>query len=275
VVMGTPDLHSAALGSGASRDYDTHLYLGTSSWLTCHVPFKKTDLLHNLAALPSALPDRYFVANEQECAGLCVSYLIDNILYPDDGLDTAARPGDIHARLDRLAATVSPGSDKLIFTPWLHGERTPVDDHTVRGGFFNQSLQTTRAHLVRAVFEGVAYNSRWLLTYVERFVKRRLDGIHVIGGGAQSDLWCQIHADVLDRTVKQVADPLQANLRGAALLAGVALGAMSFGDIPGRVPIARTFEPNPQNRAIYDELFREFVALYKSNRRIYERLNAA
>lgn len=273
VVVGTPDLHSAALGSGAVRDFVAHLYLGTSSWLTCHVPFKKTDLIHNLASLPSAIPNRYFVVNEQECAGASIAYLIDNLLYPNDGLDETARPVDIHARLDRLAATVPAGSDKLIFTPWLYGERTPVDDHTVRGAFFNQSLHTTRAHLVRAVYEGVAYNSRWLLTYIERFVRRPLDGIHLIGGGAQSDFWCQVHADVLNRTIKQVGDPLQANLRGAGFLAWMALGVLSVDDIPSLVPIVRTFAPNAQHRAVYDELFQAFVALYKNNRRLYARLN--
>ncbi len=273
VIVGTPDLHSAALGSGAVRDFDAHLYLGTSSWLTCHVPFKKTDLIHNMASLPSAIPDRYFLVNEQESAGGSIGYLIDHLLYPNDDLPTSPRPADVHARLDALAATVPAGSDRLIFTPWLYGERTPVDDHTVRGGFFNQSLQTTRAHLVRAVYEGVAYNSRWLLTYVERFVRRRLDGIHLIGGGAQSDFWCQVHADVLNRTIKQVGDPLQANLRGAGFLAWMALGELAVADIPSRVPIVRTFAPNPQHRALYDELFQAFVTLYHNNRRLYARLN--
>ena len=82
VVMGTPDLHSAAIGSGAVQDYEAHLYIGTSSWLTCHVPFKKTDLLHNMAAIPSAIPGRYFIANEQETAGGCLAFLRDNILFP-------------------------------------------------------------------------------------------------------------------------------------------------------------------------------------------------
>ena len=66
VITGKPDLHSAAMGSGAVRDFEGHLYVGTSSWITCHVPFKKTDLVHNMAALPSAIPNRYFIANEQE-----------------------------------------------------------------------------------------------------------------------------------------------------------------------------------------------------------------
>src|SRR5690606_4737583 len=60
VILGTPDMHSAAIGSGAVADFRPHLYIGTSSWLTCHVPYKKTDLFHNLASLPSAVPGRYF-----------------------------------------------------------------------------------------------------------------------------------------------------------------------------------------------------------------------
>ncbi|MDL1896073.1 xylulose kinase, partial [Anaerolineae bacterium CFX7] len=152
VTMGTPDIHSAALGSGATRDYDAHLYIGTSSWLCCHVPFKKTDLTHNMASLPSALPQRYLLTNEQETAGACLSYLRDNLFFADDALQTP-QPANAYRAFDALAARVPAGSNKLIFTPWLYGERTPVDDHSVRGGFFNQSLQTTRAHMIRAVME--------------------------------------------------------------------------------------------------------------------------
>ena len=85
--MGSPDIHSAAVGSGAVRDFEPHLYIGTSSWLTCHVPFKKTDLFHNMAALPSAIPGRYLLTNEQECAGVCLQYLRDNILFHQDELE--------------------------------------------------------------------------------------------------------------------------------------------------------------------------------------------
>ena len=65
VIMGTPDVHSAAIGSGAVRDYEAHIYIGTSSWLSCHVPFKKTDLFHNMCTMPSAITGRYLVVNEQ------------------------------------------------------------------------------------------------------------------------------------------------------------------------------------------------------------------
>jgi xylulokinase len=148
-----------------------------------------------------------------------------------------------------------------------------VDDHFVRAGFHNVSLRTTREHLIRAVFEGVAYNARWLLGYVEKFIKRPMGAIHMVGGGANSAIWCQILADVFGRTIKQIKDPILANARGAAFLASMALGQLTLGDISERIQVANTYEPDPANRQIYDELFREFVTIYRTNRRMYARLN--
>ena len=267
VVAGTPDLHSAAIGSGATRDFQAHLYVGTSSWLTCHVPFKRTDLLRNIASLPSAIPGRYFVADEQETAGAALTFLRDRVLFGGDP------PPGAYREFDRMAASAPPGSGGVIFTPWLYGERTPVEDRFLRGGFHNLSLSTTRDELVRAVFEGVALNTRWLLAAVERFTRRRLEPIRFIGGGARSALWCQIFADVLGRGVEQVADPVNANARGAGMLAAVALGELTFDDIPDRVSVAASYRPDPATAGLYTMLFGEFVGLYKRNRKAYARLN--
>jgi xylulokinase len=275
VLMGSPDVHSAAIGSGAVRDYEPHLYIGTSGWLVCHVPFKKTDIFHNLAALPSAIPGRYLLSNEQESAGGCLQYLRNNILFQKDELSQGERPANAYQLLDQMAERTPAGSGKVIFTPWLYGERTPVEDHLVRGGFYNLSLSTTRADMVRAVFEGVAYNSRWLLKYVEQFNKRPVEAINIVGGGAKSNIWCQIHADVLNRPIRQVKDPIEANVRGAALLASAGLGYLRYDEIGRHVKIANTYTPNPDNRKIYDELFQEFLAIYESNKKIYARLNQA
>ncbi|WP_426731748.1 xylulokinase [Myxococcus faecalis] len=277
VVTGAPDILAAAVGSGAVRDFEAHLCVGTSSWLCCHVPYKKSDLFHQMASVPSALPGRYLLANEQESAGICLTFLKDNILYGQAGRPEGQEEdsAEVYRLMEREASQVPAGSDRLIFLPWLNGERSPVDDKSLRGGFFNQSLKTTRAHLVRAVMEGVAFNSRWLFTYVEQFVGRKLESLRIIGGGARSALWCQIHADVLGRSIQQVDEPVLANARGAAFQAAVALGELTVEQLPALVPVARTFEPDPANRALYDELFREFVNLYKSNKAIFARLNRA
>lgn len=274
VVLGTPDVHSAALGSGAVDDFAAHLYIGTSSWLTCHVPFKKTSAKYNMATLPSAIPGRYLIGNEQETAGYSLTWLRDQLIWPDDPLHTGPAPPDAYQRLNAIAAGVAPGSGRLIFTPWLIGERTPVEDHTIRGGFFNMKLSTTRAQVVRAVFEGVAYNSRWLKDAVEVFMGRPIHTLNMIGGGANSELWCQIHADVLGCEVRQVQDAIEANVRGVALLAFVSLGLYDFKDIPGRVQVQNTFVPRPENRSIYDELYEEYKKIYRAHQPIHKRLNA-
>ena len=132
----------------------------------------------------------------------------------------------------------------MLFTPWLNGERSPVEDRNLRAAFLNISMTTDRAHLVRAVLEGVAFNARWLLDAVERFIKRPMPALRILGGGAVSDLWCQIHADILDRRIERVADPMYANLRGAAFFAAMSLGKIELADVAERVRVTRTFEPD-------------------------------
>jgi len=271
VMGGAGDLQAAAIGSGAVRDYEGHIYVGTSAFVICHVPFKKTDLFHSIASIPSANPDKYFVATEQDNAGGCLTFLKDKILQNLPGSDSERSLE--YRDLDHIAETVPAGSNKVLFTPWLFGERTPIEDHTVRGGFHNLSLSNDMNDMVRAVFEGVAFNSRWVLQYVEKFIKRRMDTINIIGGGANSDIWCQIYADILNRNIRRVKDPIQGNARGAAFVASVGLGYIEFEDIPEYMEYSGIFKPRQENRDIYDNLFKEFVMLYKKNRKIYKRLN--
>jgi xylulokinase len=271
VLVGAPDLHSAITGSGAVRDFVGHIYIGTSSWLICHVPYKKTDISHNMASLPSAIPKRYFIANEQETAGACLTFLRDNLFYPEGTQGHGEQ--EVYQKFDKIVEKVPAGSQKIIFCPWLYGERTPVEDHTIRGGFYNFSLNADHKHLIRAVFEGVAYNSRWVLEAVEKFIKNPMEYLNIIGGGAQSDIWCQIFADILNRKIRQVHDPIQANARGAAFIAAVGLGYITFNDIPQLIRISKVFEPNPEHREIYDELYTEFRNIYKSNKKLHRRLN--
>ena len=274
VTMGAPDVHAPVLGSGAVDDFHPHVYVGTSSWFSCHVPFKKTDIFHNMAALPSSAPGRYFVVNEQETAGVSLTFLRNTVFYGDDALGACPAPEDAYPRFDQLAAQAKPGSGGLIFTPWLYGERTPVEESTLRAGFYNLSLTTTRADLVRSVMEGVAYNTRWLQGYVEKLAGQgELGPVNFVGGGALSDVWSQIFADVLKRPIQQVKDPQAAGLRGVAVLAGIALNLTTLQDYAKHVEIARTYQPNPDATPIYDELFDAYLDIYKRNSPIYKKLN--
>jgi xylulokinase len=144
----------------------------------------------------------------------------------------------------------------------------------LRAGLYNLSLSNTREDIIRAFLEGIAFNTRWLLPPVEKFLGRKLPSINIAGGGAQSDVWCQIFADVMDVEIRQVADPIYANARGAAWIGAVGLGLISFADVPRLVQFKEIYTPNPKNRAIYDDRFEIFIQVYKQMKNVYKRLNS-
>lgn len=251
VIAGTTDLLTATVGSGALLDHAGHFAVSTTTWISAPVRTKKTDILRSIATVPGLRPDRYLLANNHETAGLALAWARDTAL------------GGSFDELTALAATSPPGSNGVLFTPWLSGLRSPVDDRFARGGWHNLALHSTRADLTRAVLEGVAFNTRWLLAAVEKFVGEPLNPLRFIGGGAQSDLWCQIHADVTDRRIERVADPMTAQLRGAALTAALSLGALTESQAAAAVAVDRTFVPDPATHAAYERAYRRFVSMYK------------
>ena len=273
VVAGAIDNTAAAIGAGAVDDYALHLYIGTSSWMAAHVPFKKTDVASSMASIPCAVPGRYLLTALQATAGGNLTFLRDNIIYHKDELLQEADVPDIFKVLDQIANRVPAGANGVMYTPWIWGERAPVEDKTLRAGLYNLSLNSTREDIIRAFLEGIAYNTRWLLAPVEKFLGRKVKSINIVGGGAQSDLWCQIFADVMNVEIKQVADPIYANARGAAWIAAVGLGEIKFTDIPELIQFRRAYQPQIQNRAVYDLGFQNFQMIYKQMKGIYQRMN--
>lgn len=273
VVAGAIDNTAAAIGAGAVEDYALHLYIGTSSWMTAHVPFKKTDVASSLASIPCAVPGRYLLTALQATAGGNLTFLRDNIIYHKDELLQEADVPDIFKVLDQIADRVPAGSNGVMYTPWIWGERAPVEDKTLRAGLYNLSLNSTREDIIRAFLEGIAYNTRWLLSPVEKFMGRKVSSINIVGGGAQSDVWCQIFADVMNVEIRQVADPIYANARGAAWIAAVGVGEIKYSDIPGLIQYKKTYLPQSVNRALYDGKFEVFKRIYKQMKGIYHSLN--
>ncbi|MHA1341722.1 MAG: xylulokinase [Promethearchaeota archaeon] len=274
VIMGAGDMGAAAIGSGAVMDNQAHICIGSSSWVVSHTPLRKVDIFNMVTCLPSAIPGRYMGIGEQETAGVLLNWMRKNILYHKDELLIEENVPNVYKIFDKMVENTPPGANKLIFTPWMFGERAPVEDHTLRAGLYNLSLSTNREHIIRAIFEGVAFNSKWLLGYIEKLVEvDKLDPITLVGGGAISDIWCQIYADILDRRILQVKNPKEANSIGAAFIASVALGFIKWEDIPNLVEIKQEFKPRQEYRKLYDELFAEFKNIYKNNRKMYHRLN--
>ena len=151
--------------------------------------------------------------------------------------------------LDELAIDAPPGCEGLVFCPWMFGERSPVPDSDLRGAFVNLSLEHGREHMARAVLEGVACNLRWILEEIDATRVRR-PNLRAIGGGARSDLWMQIIADVCNESVERVFEPRFAGAVGSAMLAAVAVGSVR--DVPAireLVEVERIFTPTSDRRA--------------------------
>ncbi|HVA51902.1 MAG TPA: FGGY-family carbohydrate kinase [Acidimicrobiales bacterium] len=258
VIAGMPDLHAAAIGSGCTNLYDTHLALSTTSWISCPVAKKKTDIKHSIASVPGLTNDSYLVINSQDTGAKALEWLRGVIA----GSGHAMR----YEEMTRLAASAPPGAHGVLFTPWLTGERSPVDNKRLRAGFTNLAVTTTTADLVRGVMEGVAANSAWLFKYVEKFVGQSLSPIRLLGGGAQSTLWCQIYADTLDRDVEQLDQPLLVQMRGAALLAAVALQRRRLHDAVER-PTSVTFHPSSDASDLYRARAAQLPRLYARDER--------
>lgn len=243
VITGMPDLHAAAVGSGGTEMFATHLALSTTSWISCPVPKKKTDIAHSIASVPGLTNDSYLIINNQETGAKSLEWF-QGVLAGNTNMMS-------FPEMTALAATSSTGANGVTFTPWLAGERCPTESKSVRAGFANLSVTSNTADLIRAVMEGVATNSAWLFKYVEKFAGSRLTPLRLVGGGALSTLWCQIYADTLDRDVEQVREPMVAQLRGAALMAGVTLQRHRLSDVAALAPRGEHFQPSATAHDLY------------------------
>jgi xylulokinase len=275
VVCGVNDNSTSAVGAGAIADGDAVACLGTSGHLSAHVPFKKTDVINSMGTMPSGIKGHYLFWGDLVNNGKVLESCLKNLIYAQDGFDTGKIPGDLYERASQVAALVAPGSEGVIFLPWFNGILAPGEDPYMRGGFLNLSNKTSRAHLTRAVFEGLAMHWRWLRGPAEKFIGRTSQYWRLTGGGALSDVWSQIMADVVGLPMHRQADPRNNNVIGMGLLAFNRLGMVKLEDIPNMIKFDRIFEPDPGNRDVYDRMFAQFMSSKNKIRPVFHALNKA
>jgi xylulokinase len=274
VFPGINDTLAGGIGTYAFSGDHVGIAMGTTSVIVTHVPFKKTDIRNSIVSMPSPIDGQYFVMGEIGIGGRALEYFLENLVFASDAFADHSLEDKFAALHDAVEGT-PPGSDGVLFLPWLSGSIAPAEDGRVRGGFLNMSLETTREHLARSVLEGVAFNFRWALDAIGRFAKRRPSHMLFYGGGALSSVWSQIIADVHQLPVHQLRDPEFTPCRGTALLAFHRLGELALEEIQDGVPVEKVFEPRPELANRYDELFRQFVRAFHQNRKIFRALNSA
>jgi xylulokinase len=255
IVAGGADNACAAVGGGAIEGGQVLSSIGTSGTLVAPSAQPFLDPGARLHTFCHAVPDRWYLMGVVLSAGAALTWFRDVVM-----------PGEPFEAVLARASEAPPGSEGLVFLPYLTGERTPHGDPHARGVFFGLSLRHGPQHLARAVVEGVTYalaDSAALM----RQLGIRLERVRATGGGSQSELWRRIQADVLSATVVPVADEAGPAL-GAAILAGVGVGAFDSVEEGVRrlVSAGPEVHPDPERAALYQRCLAVYDRLYPALR---------
>ena len=259
VVAGGGDQAAGAVGMGIVRPGAVSATIGTSGVVFAATDRPARDPLGRVHTFCHAVPDRWHVMGVTQGAGLSLRWLRDTIGTGDGGPATA---GDPYDRLCAEASEAPPGADGVLWAPYLMGERTPHLDPEARAALVGLSAAHGRAHVIRAVLEGVAFSLRDSLTIFEE-MGVPATRIRLGGGGARSPLWRQIQADAYRQSVDVLAAE-EGAAYGAALLAGVGAGVWGSVDeaCAAAVRVAGTVAPEPGAMDALDRQYRRFRTLY-------------
>lgn len=258
VVAGAGDNAAGVIGMGIVRVGAVSVTIGTSGVVFAVTDRPSIDLRGRIHTFCHAVPHRWHVTGVTQAAGLSLRWFRDNF-----------SAGESYDDLVEEAAKISVGADDLLWTPYLMGERTPHIDPLVRASLIGLTASHTKAHVVRAILEGVAFSLR---DSIEIFKELNIpvEAIRLGGGGARSPLWRQIQADVYASSVESVESE-EGAAYGAALLAGVGAGAWQTVDeaCHKAVRVAEKIEPNNQSVEILNRRYRAYQAVYPSLRSIF------
>lgn len=273
VVNGAGDVSAAQTGAGANLDGKAHLCIGTATWVGISTSSFRNDPLKPFWGLSHIHPQKWVIAGEMETGGGALMWFRDT-LCQEEKRQAEDSERSTYELLSAMAQDTPPGADKLIFLPWLTGERAPVLDHYARGGFIGLSMGHTKAHMVRAVMEGVAYHVRWISDELHR-LGYAFDAVNAIGGGSNSPLWTQIISDVTGLQLNVVEHPLEAGAMAIALTVAVGLGVYDSVDEVDRLIVTRqVVQPNRAHQARYDDLYGMYRQIYTAlaplHRRLYQ-----
>jgi xylulokinase len=282
VYGGGGDAELIGIGVGAVRPGETHIYLGTSGWVSTVTDKQIVDAGASIAAIVGSQPGYYHYFAEMETAGKCLEWVRDHLALDEINIYLEKKPVteslegvhlSLYDYLCEVVGCVPAGSGGVIFAPWLHGNRCPFEDANARGMFFNIGLDTGKSMLIRAVIEGIAYHCRSMLEAHERKLPVS-DTILVCGGGASSPVICQILADVLNHKVATLSNPQNVGAFGAAVLVAVAIGKVpSIDSAKDLMPDYQVFHPNLANRAVHERNYTVFQRLHRDNKASFSQMN--
>jgi xylulokinase len=261
VVGGGGDQASSAVGNGIVEAGNASCTLGTSGVVFAHMDTPSYDVLGRVHTFCHAVPKKWHVMGVTQGAGLSLQWFRNQLMAGED-----------YDRLTREAAAAPAGSQGLFWLPYLMGERTPHLDAAARAAWIGLTAKHTRADLIRSVIEGVCYSQRDGLDVIEG-MGVPVESVRLSGGGARSEFWRQMMADVLAKPVVTLATQ-EGSAYGAAILALVGTGAYGTVEEACRVVIHETarVQPRANQAAEYAEFHRVFQAIYPALKPLFGRL---
>lgn len=282
VFGGGGDASMITVGAGATEKNDCYVYTGTSGWVSLTVKKMKIDISSRIGSVIGAQPDFYNYFAEQETAGKCLQWVADHLAKDEIDLylikkhvidDPESKYTNLYDFLIETVEQVEPSIKNVIFTPWLHGNRAPFEDHYSRGIFFNISIDTGKRALIRAVVEGIIFHQKWLLESIKKSFPVT-GALSFVGGGALSPVIAQIMADILGHRILAIKDPQNCGAAGAALTAAIGLKYFDgFNEVKKYISINKEYFPRVEYRDIYEKKFIIFKKLYKQNKSLFFELN--
>ena len=284
VFGGGGDATLTGIGAGCTTAGETHIYIGTSGWVVTLMDHQAVDPLCSITGVMSGIKGHFHYYAELETAGKCFEWVKDHLAVDDIGVysrkkyttsDPESEYKSLYDHLSYEVSKVPPGSNGVIFTPWMHGNRSPFEDSCAAGMFFNLKLETGKREMIRAVLEGICFHLRWLLE-CESAKIRTSDTVRFVGGGALSPVTCQMLADITGRVIETIDEPQNAGTVGAALLIALGMKIIDSPEAAGRmIPVKEVYHPNSANKAVYERSYRVFRGLYKSNAKHFRTLNGS
>jgi xylulokinase len=268
IIAGGGDGQSAGLGVNALSPENAYLNLGSAVVAGMYGQQYKTSTAFR--TMSSCSESGYYFECSLRAGTFALDWLIRSILKIDP-----LRQSGIYKQLEREARMVAAGSDGLLYLPYLCGVMNPYWDMNARGAFAGLSASHHRGHMYRSILEGIAFEQLFAIQLAENALGRKVQNLIAIGGGAASDLWCHIFADI---TGKNICIPriTEASALGAAIAAAVgACWYPSFAEAANAMTgIRKTIHPDWDNCRKYQELFPTYKRLYSCLKRTADRANS-
>jgi len=262
VIAGAGDVSMVAIGCGNTKKNLTGIYCGTSGSVCTVVKreMQSSDIM--MISIRGPNPSQKYFYGELETAGKCFAWARHLIGKLDESRYS-------YEECASLISKAAPGSRGLLFTPFLHGCKTPFENGNIRSSLSGISLETDRGDLLRAVVEGICFHFRWMLESQAQKCKIS-DTIRFAGGLARLNVLGQILADITGHTIEVVKHPQYVGALGAAAIAAIGLGKLKFEDIHDYIEVANTYTPNPETHEIYNKIHTKYLAKVKSDRKLVD-----